>query len=372
MTEKKAVHPEEVSIYISVFLSAVQSYRTIAEGLPLSDALRRFHGDVKSTSEALAQMRDDSIAIDARLMLQRKFFAYGQNVNLKALLQAAIEAVVVNQNQASSLIERLTDLNEMPINLSLPDGTSLNSSYDIAEKIIYGLYLHADIDKMKQVLSLSPQLKLLATAPFVIAREDLLYCTFDFLVSEGYSPMSADIQIKAGALCWGDPLDEKKEIRSSSYWLNFFGHDTDEEEIASIAGRNSLDDNIVILRASRFFQTLCAEGLDIELLHELVWEDYWTDWGDFREAQEAALSAAHPGLSSKVLHEGGDDYAQVKILPNVGGVWVTNTPQLVQSDTYLILFTKRNGVWKVNGMTRPDRRGLCVQARDRKQKELNW
>lgn len=323
MTEKKSVRPEEASIYIPVFLNAIQSYRTIAEGLPLSDALRRFRNNIKGASEALAQMQDDSIAVDVRLMLQRKFFAYGQNVNLKELLQAAIEAEIVNLNQASSLIERLVELNRMPIDLSLSDGTSLNSSYDIAEKIIYGSYLHADIDKMKQILSLSPQLKLLATAPFVIAREDLLYCTFDFLVSEGYSPMSADSQIKAGTLCWDSSLDEKKEITSSPYWSNFFGYDTDEEEIASIAGRNSLDDNIAILVASCFFQALCAEELDIGFLHELVWEDYWTDWGDFHEAREAALSVVCPGFSSKVLHEGEDDYAQVKILPNVEDAWVT-------------------------------------------------
>lgn len=59
---------------------------------------------------------------------------------------------------------------------------------------------------MKQLLPLSPQLKLLTTAPFVIAREDLLYSTLDFLVSEGYSPMSADSQSKAelsaGAALW--------------------------------------------------------------------------------------------------------------------------------------------------------------------------
>jgi len=355
MAKKKTVHPEEASINIPAFLSAIQSYRTIAEGLPLSDALRGFHGDVKSVSKALAQMQDDSIAVDVRLMLQRKFFAYGQNVNLKELLQAAIKAEIVNRDQALSLIERLADLNEMPIDLSLPDGTSLNSSYDIAEKIIYGSYLHADIGKMKQILSLSPQLKLLATAPFVIAREDLLYRTFDFLVSEGHSPMSTDGQIKAGALCWGNPFDEKKEIASSPYWSNFFGRDADEKEIASIAARNSSGDNVAILVAIRFFQTLCADELDIGLLHELVWEDRWADWGDFHDAQEVALSIAYPGFSSRVLHEGGNEYAQVKVFPKVEDAWVTNTPQLVQGDIYLILLTKRNGVWKVNGMMRPER-----------------
>lgn len=70
--------------------------------------------------------------------------------------------------------------------------------------------------------------------------------------------------------------------------------------------------------------------------------------------REAALSLPILDFRPKSCMRGGDDYAQAKILPNVEDAWVTNTPQLVQCDIHLILLTKRNGVWKVNGMTRPE------------------
>ena len=118
----------------------------------------------------------------------------------------------------------------------------------------------------------------------------------------------------------------------------------------SIVKDNSPEDNLVLLLASAFFTLLKNEEYESDVLRQLVWEDFWDDWGDFGEAHASIASMPSPGISSKVIHEGGPNYAQVKVLPKVENPWVTSTPQLIQADMHLILLTRRNGEWKINGI----------------------
>ena len=334
----------------SALLSTIDAYKKIADSLPISEELRAFRGDIREATAALDSIEEDSTAIDVRLMLQRKYFSKGDSANIKRILRSAAALHAEKQAELNDLIECIEAINSSPITLSLSDGSSIQSNYEIAEKIIYGFYLHADIRKIRSLLSLAPQMKLLATAPYVIERENVLLNAYALLTTLGYTPFVPDNTDKAGMLSWSDDASEGQNISSSPYWSNYFGHDASDEEVFSIVKDNSPEDNLVLLLASAFFTLLKNEEYESDVLRQLVWEDFWDDWGDFGEAHASIASMPSPGISSKVIHEGGPNYAQVKVLPKVENPWVTSTPQLIQADMHLILLTRRNGEWKINGI----------------------
>ena len=194
----------------SALLSTIDAYKKIADSLPISEELRAFRGDIREATAALDSIEEDSTAIDVRLMLQRKYFSKGDSANIKRILRSAATLHAEKQAELNDLIERIEAINSSPITLSLSDGSSIQSNYEIAEKIIYGFYLHADIRKIRSLLSLAPQMKLLATAPYVIERENALLNAYALLTTLGYTPFVSDNTDKAGMLSWSDDASEGK------------------------------------------------------------------------------------------------------------------------------------------------------------------
>ncbi len=340
----------EIEQMISAFISSLDAYQVIANGLPISNGLKSFRGSGNEMKVAFASIENDLTAVDVRLMLQRKYFSYNEKVNVKKLLKKVIETHHEKSNEIEVILHRLEEINASTMMLALPDGTFFSNKYEIAEKIIYGFYLHADADKIRPLMNLSPQMKLIAIAPYVIEREKLLFDIRSLFVSLGYCPFLPKRADKAGMLSFNSRLSEEKNVVSSPFWSNFLGHDASDKELSTIVSENTLDDNIALLVGGTFFEMLQDDCLNPDVLRQIVWNDFWDKWGDFSEGHAMAASISSPGISSKVMHEGGSGFAQVKILPNVENPWITSTPQLIQAKVILVLLMNRNGVWKVSEM----------------------
>lgn len=301
--------------------------------------------------------KTDSAYIDIRLMLQRKYFSHSGNVYLPDLLRVGRKIQEFDTKEIDALLDELDNLNNRPMELISPNGVVMESNYKIAETIIYGHYLHADTDKLNSLLHLPAATITILIAPFVLWREDILYKARELFSTYCIGAATTGCEA-SGFIGFDNERAENQEILTSPFWKNAYGHDASYDEICSSAESNTLDDNIAILLAAAFFEELAKPDYDANILRELVWDDYWEDWGDFSEGHQFASSFEHPGFSSAVLHEGGENYAQVKFFPHVDNPWITKTQQYPLCETCLILLTKRDGKWKINGLMRSTLDGI--------------
>lgn len=342
---------EEAQQLLALFLYSMQYYNRAVKQLVISEGLRRFDGSSSTAKFALTSFDSDCVAIDVRLMLQRKYFSNSDKVQFKKLLKAAQAAGIVDETDANVFRTRLIALNSKSVELSLSDGTTISGQYTNAEDATYGSLLHADLVRSLRLIRFPQEMRLLSLAPYILAREDLLFAFCDLCLGANIEPLKDDSVNKESVLRWCESSETERGIKHSPYWSNIVGRDLDGGEIERIANGNTLDDNIAILIATSFFHLLLKHSLDIPALRELVWEEFWEDWGDFEEAASFVCSIKNPGVSTHVMHEGGENYAQVKVLPHILDPWVTETPQLFRNTGCLICLTKHKSIWKVNGIT---------------------
>ncbi|WP_165062057.1 hypothetical protein [Adlercreutzia sp. ZJ154] len=345
------VNTEDISDCIFAFVRTMDAYDYIVKELPLCEELWDYSkGNINSLN--LSEVtKADSAYIDIRLMLQRKYFSHGGNVYLPDLLRVSRENQGFDTKEIDDLLDELDTLNNRPMELVSPNGCVIESNYKIAETMIYGHCLHADADKLNALLHLPAQTLTMLIAPFVLGRENILRRARNLFSTHSFETAITNGEA-SGFICLDNDKNEERDILTSPFWKNAYGHDASYDEICSSAESNSLDDNIAVLLAAVFFEELSKPDYDIGVLRELVWDDYWEDWGDFSEDHQFASSFEHPSFSSSVLHEGGENYAQVKFLPHVDNPWITKTQQYPLCETCLVLLSKRKNEWKINGLMR--------------------
>lgn len=349
MTVSNSSADESIKL-LSLFLLSMQDYERITKALRVSEGLLRFDNTTESLSDALAALESDSAAIDVRLMLQRKYFQDSEHLQLKKLIKLASRNGVINECDAERFSNSMRSIHDKPIEISLFDGTLVTTQFKNAEDAAYGTLLHCQLDKAQRLLGRPPEMTLLSLAPYIIEREQLLYEFRDVLVDAGVEVLRAKSKQRAAVLRQSNSTQSDLGITGSPFWSNVIGRDADVTDMIKIIESNSLDDNNVLRIASRFLELLRSDPLDTKSLRKLVWKRNWLAWGDFSNASNFIRGLPNFGINSHVSHEGGDNYAQVRLLPNVVEPWLTETPQLLSDGGCLICFTKRRNTWKVNGL----------------------
>ena len=336
---------------LSLFLYTMQEYDGIVSSVPLRTRDDLCSDVVHCTSRDYGFEYEEVswAAVSIRMMLQRKYYSNGESVQLKRLLAIAERDQRFDGAKVAEIRRRLKSLKHREVELSLPNGEVVSGHFKNIEDVVYGGLLHADYDKALRLRSFPKDVRFYALAPFVIERERLIVDFKELCLSSGVCEIGT-IEGDRAPIAGLDVLrGEDRLIAKSPYWANVAGHDAMDEEIEKTVDALSEDDKNALLVAMDFVEMLKSEPLDLKALRSVVWRDYWADWGDFGQASEMIKSIPAPGASTHVMHEGGAEYAQVKILPKVLHAWVTNTPQVL-TGMYLVLLTKRFGMWKVNGI----------------------
>ena len=341
---------EDSSQLISLFLYTMQDYERITTRIPVSEGLRRFDFTSATTVDALISQESDSVAIDVRLMLQRKYFQRKESLHWSRLLEAARINESIDKCSLDDISKRMKGVHLRPIELAYSDGSTISEQYKNAEDVVYGSLLHGDAVRVMRSLKYPADMRLLSLAPYVLAREELLLQFRDLCIDAGDKPLVHIVAERAAVLRQDKSTDSSSRVKKSPFWSNVIGREADEKDLEIIAKNNSLDDNIAFLIASEFFILLREDTLNKRALRKLVWKRNWMAWGSFETAARIAREIDNPGASSRVMHEGGERFAQVKILPNVIEPWTTDVPQLLSYVGCIICLTKRGSTWKVNGM----------------------
>ena len=172
------------------------------------------------------------VMLQTKLMILRKYDYNREDVYLSNVFDAIDKMYPEMGENINILREKFEKLNNYYMEVILSDGTSLNL-YKAIEDVMYGLYLHADPDKIERLLKTNKNVYLMAVKEYIIVLEKIVIDTYNSIVDKmknKYSQQEEDYSVKTLEKLvfpwvrsdWGDFSDlhnfvmEKKNIGLSS------------------------------------------------------------------------------------------------------------------------------------------------------------
>lgn len=322
---------------LQLFLTTVEEYKLFAEQLPFKQ------------NDASSESYDEFsyVAIQTRLILLRKYICRNDSVHIIKVIEEAAEQFPEDSDYLKELATRYHQDCEGSLSQILVDGTKLNL-YESIEDILYGLYLHADSDKILRLSRTNVMLRFFCARRFVVSIEAILFGLYDYLKQKSVSPIIEGKGEKAPIVYLGNPNSEAQDIKESPYWGNIYGHDATKEELIKSCKKNTLEENQILKCAIAFLDALAEPKISITKMENMVFQQTRKDWADFSEAKNFYEKIHNPGISNKVRFNENKDVAYVRVFPNVENPFMVSTPHVLSDVVEITLiktnFTKR---WKV-------------------------
>lgn len=335
----------------------MESYHCIACTLPFSEGFLAFDGTSKTIDRGLSSMESDEVALDTRLMLQRKYFQNSESIHFRKVVKALETFEETDTDDLAALRDYISEMRNTELEIGLGNGELRRETHQNIEDSTYGFLLHGDLDRARRVVSILKGSHILALRTPVLNREKLLLSLENAIRDTGLCSLSETTKEDFPSIIrFSATRDTDLAIRKSPQWSNLVGRDIGMDEIEACAEANSLDDNMAIAVATLFLSLLASHPLDSDALRKVTAPWTWLRWGDFSEAAAKYASFRYPAFSTCVQHEGGLNYAQIKLFENVEEPFVITEPQLVEAISFVTL-GKLHGEWKVLGFV--DGRNSC-------------
>lgn len=332
------------SVAYELYLYTVDAYKRLVNMLPLDEKLSRFDSHCFSIIGGLELGDEAFAAVSVRLMLQRKYFVRGKDLFLRGLLESAEQDFASSKDVIESLLDSLDALNSQSIEFAFGDGRVVEGAYANVEDAMYGVLMHADITRAENLVSVPEQMRLVALAPYIAGREQVLLQFSEFLLNAGIKPLSRNEE--ASATVSFESKGACRQVENSPFWRNLRGRDLGDEDIEKIVQQAPRDDLEIIATVLLFKEALGRRPLDLSELNSLVARETILRWGDYLQAAE--LLKGDYGMSTLVRYQ-EDGSALVKLLPNVREPLLIEGPQLIEGGHEIVL-VKRNGIWKIWAM----------------------
>lgn len=327
-----------------LYLYTIDAYKRLANMLPLDERQARFDSHCFSKIVELELGDEAFAAVSLRLMLQRKYFVRGKDLFLRGLLKSAEHDFASSKDAIESLLDSLDVLNNQSIEFAFGDGRVVEGAHANVEDAMYGVLMHADITRAENLVSVPEHMRLVALAPYIAAREQILLQFSEFLHNAGIKPLSR--KEDASATVSFESKGASRQVENSPFWRNLRGRDLGDEDIEKNVQQASRDDLEIIATVLRFKEALSRRPLDLSELNSLVARETILRWGDYLQAAE--LLKGDYGMSTLVRYQ-KDGSALVKLLPNVREPLLIEGPQLIEGGHEIVL-VKRNGIWKIWAM----------------------
>lgn len=332
------------SVEYELYLYTIDTYKRLVNTLPLDKRLARFTPRCFSKIDKLKLGDETFAAVSVRLMLQRKYFVRGKDLFLRRLLKSAEQDFDSSKDVIESLLDSLDALKSYSVEFAFEDGRAIAGAHANVEDAMYGVLMHADITRAENLVSVPEHMRLVALAPYIAGREQILLQFSEFLHNAGIKPLSrkedvsATVSFESKGAC--------RQIENSPFWRNLRGRDLVDEDIEKIAQQVSRDDSEIIDAVQRFKEALGRSPLDLNEINSLVARETIRRWGNYSQAAE--LLEGDYGMGTLVRHQ-EDGSALVKLLPNVQEPFLIEGPQLIEGGHEIIL-VKRGGIWKIWSM----------------------
>lgn len=280
------------------------------------------------------------VMLQTKLMILRKYDYNREDVYLSKVFDSIDKMYPELKENVSMLRERFEKLNNYYMEVILSDGTSLNL-YKAIEDVMYGLYLHADPDKIERLLKTNKNVYLMAVKEYITVLEGIVVDTYNSIVDKMQNKYIQQEETSASVIFMGDPTNEKHDIKNSPYWKNLYGRDLEDTEIKGIFQDMSDEDIEIYLKGTIFLQEISKESYSIKLLEQLVFPPTRSGWGDFSNLHDFVINKKHIGLSSRIKYNDEHNIAHLKICQNVENAFLVNQPHQVP-DICTLSFVKEN------------------------------
>ncbi len=287
----------------------------------------------------------DYIAIQTRLMLLRKYYSNTGNVSIKKLISEAVLAFPNESKVFNKLNENVESVFTQQLQHILSDGTK-QDLYSTIEDAIYGLYLHADENRIERLTKTDEALRCACSRKFIFDIEEILYEFYNKLDSLGVSYEITQEAEHSSVIYMGNPDLNSQNIKKSEYWNNLYGHDATEDDMKKILSHLSSEELIILFKGIEFLEKLKVTPMPIKELQKCVYPLNRKNWGDFSEARNLLISIQNPGIDNFIRYSDDGTLAYVRILKNVKEAFCIDAPHVI-NDIYEISFARWKSEWKV-------------------------
>lgn len=259
---------------LQIFLHTINEYNRFAHQLPVD----------KDYTLGEAYDEANYIGIQTRLMLLRKYFNNKGSVGFKNVVEAAKKAYPARMTDWQKIADEFSKISLLQLQHILTDGTK-QSLYDTIEDTIYGLYLHADEDRIIRLMNTHETIRFTCVRRYVLLVESLVLELAKVLEECGVTTIPRIDKTKAAVLYMGDPSQNTQNIHASPYWSNIYGHDATNAEIAKLIADSPLEDNMILLHCLSFMTTLHDDSSTRMNLKNFIHPIMRWNWGDFSIAR---------------------------------------------------------------------------------------
>ena len=324
---------------LELFITTMIEYIRFANYLPLSN------GDENLLDSSFDE--NTYIAVHVRLILLRKYTSKRDTMFFEELINESKKVFPQDSNALDNMKLRFQMINGQALEQILTDGTKLNL-YESIEDVMYGLFLHADANRIARLSKSNIILRLYCTQKYVIAIEAIILELYSFLRERNVLEISETDHIRASIISVDANALSLQQVHNSPYWRNLYGHDMTADEIKAAFEDMSPEKKEVYFLAHSFLEELEKDEYSIESLRTMVYKSTQDDWGDFSAAATFVRKIQNRGTSTSVDFNEGKYAAYVKVLPHVDSGFVTNTPQVVADVKYITFYKGISDVnWKI-------------------------
>lgn len=317
-------------MYLEIFMTTMIEYKRFIKELPMK------------VGKSLLDSYDEStyVAVQVRLMLLRKYTSKGKknNVYIENLITEAKTRFPDGVERFNDIQTRFQQIYKQSIQQILSDGTKLNL-YESIEDIMYGLYLHADEEKIFRLSRTNEQMRFLCTKKYVEDVEAIVLELYEYFTEINISNIVEKVAQKAPVIHLGESDLFPQQIELSPYWENMYGVDVSENEEDLICKDISEEEILILSKAILFLEELKKENISIEVMRSIVFNQTIDDWGDFEEAINFFGKINNPGISNRVRFNEHNNAAYVRIWPQVNNTFAVFSPHII-SDVYEITFIR--------------------------------
>ena len=306
---------------------------------------QKFSGELSSHELTDGYDAETYLQINTKLILQRKYGSKGEPIFVEEILAEIKKAYPHKREEADRILSEYYEIINMHIEQILADGTKLNL-YQTIEDVMYGLYLHADANRIQRLLQTDEQLRFVCIRKYVEDFEKVLLEITKCLKECGMDVEETQIE-RASIISLGNKKDSQNVIKSP-FWSNIYGHDATDEELKQMYSQLESEDNEILLRCNIFLEELKKDVVSVNILDKLIFPPTKNDWKDYSEARKFFLGIKNPGISSKVRYNEQHTMAYVRIHPNVEDAFIINSPHVIK-DIYEISLVKDGDMseWKI-------------------------
>lgn len=326
---------------IDSFIYTARKYKSLTEALPVN---------YNKVTDIEFVKQESYHALYVRLMALRKYFTTvsHKQVYLPSVMTDAKNKYPNVSNFINELDCNFSKAIAQEITQVLPNGENLNI-IEVADLVVYGIYLHADEKKIKNLNQIDEAHLIFCVEKFVKPVEEVVLKLLELLESitvqnetNNSKPQSI---VRIGK-------DSGSRIQSEE-WQHLNAKEVfDEEAISSISNYSEEERNILEI-ASAFLSILYELSLtdeNVNILRQMITPCTTDDWGNFFEIKAGLTSFPDYGIASKVHFNEKRTVASVNLIINIDKSIQIESDQLLSSGVIVLTFVKEPsqiGPWSI-------------------------